>query len=73
MYSELIMISSDEEQKFSDGISVISSEFEENMMDVEAQLMALNIEAQLSTPVAVRGRQFVGCPPKGTPSDGRMC
>ena len=53
MYSEFITISSDEEENFSDGVSVIFSEFEENMMDVGAQLMA-----QLSTPVAVRGRQM---------------
>ena len=52
------MISSDEEKTFSDGVSIISSELEENMMDVEAQLMAMDIEAQLSTPVVVRGRQM---------------
>ena len=27
-------------------------------MDVEAQLLPVNIDAQLSTPVAVRGRQM---------------
>ena len=52
------MIFSDEEETCSDGVSIVSSAFEENMMDVDAQLLAMNIDAQLSTPVAVRGRQM---------------
>ena len=51
------MISSDEEETYSGGVSLISSELDENMMDVEALLMAVNIVAQLSTPLAVVGRQ----------------
>ena len=47
-YSELIIIFSDEDETFSDGVSIVSLEFEENMMDVEAQLLAINIDAQLS-------------------------
>ena len=47
-YSELIMISSDEDETFSNGVSIVSLEFEENMMDVEAQLLAINMDAQLS-------------------------
>ena len=72
LYSEIITISSDEEEAFSDGVSVVSSEFEENMMDVEAQLLAMSIDDQLSTPVAVRGRQMTldlqtDCSPESTP------
>ena len=44
-YSELIMISSEEEETFSDDVSIVSSEFEEIMMDVEAQLLAMKIDA----------------------------
>ena len=33
---EIIMISGDEEETFSDVVSIVSSEFEESMMDVEA-------------------------------------
>ena len=58
VYSVLIMISSDEDETFGEGVSIISLKFEENMMDVEAQLLAMNIDAQLSTPVTVRGRQM---------------
>ena len=61
-YSELIMICSDEEETLSDGVSIVSSEFQENMMNVEAQVLAMNIDAQLSTPVAVRGRHDNGVP-----------
>ena len=72
LYSEIITISSDEEEAFSEPISVVSSEFEENMMDVEAQLLAMSIDDQLSTPVAVRGRQMTldlqtDCSPESTP------
>ena len=52
------MISSHGEETFRDGVSKISSEIEENTMDVEAQLLSMNIDAQLYTPVAVRGRQM---------------
>ena len=57
---------------FSDGVSIISSEIEANMMDVESQLMSMNVDAQLSTPVTVRSRQMaVGnhdeCPSVFTP------
>ena len=62
IYSEFNTISSDEEETFSDGVSRISSESTENMMDVKAQLLAMNIDNQLSTAVAVRGKQMtLGC------------
>ena len=57
-YYELNMSSSDAEETFSGGVSSISSVFEEKMMDVKAQLLAMNIDAQMSTPVAVRERQM---------------
>ena len=55
LYSELYMISSDEEETFSDGVSIVSSEFEENMIDVKAQLLVMSIDGQLTAPVSVRG------------------
>ena len=55
-YSELVIISSDDEE-MSDGVSVVSTDDEE-MIDVETQMMALNVEAQMAEPRDVPQRQM---------------
>ena len=55
-YSDLVIISSDDEE-MSDGVSVISTDDEE-MVDVETQMMALNVEAQMAEPKDIPQRRM---------------
>ena len=57
-YSELVIISSDEESTFSDGVSMDSSQFEEDMMDMETQMMVMRVEEEMTVPVNAQGRQM---------------
>ena len=55
-YSDLVIISSEDEE-MSDGVSVISTDDEE-MVDVETQMMALNVEAQMAEPKDIPQRRM---------------
>ena len=49
-YSDLVLLSSDEDEMMSDGISVISTDTEAKIEDMETQMMALNVDSQMVEP-----------------------